>query len=248
MGRLERMIAPDAGQVALLSKPKLVAPLWHTLGLLLLLLGITFGGFRLQSWSPAGSDSGKHAGNVTLYLSVIVSEWALFYYVWLGGLRRGATRLRDLIGGRWRNTKDVLLDIAVAAGFWVVWTAAAVFMSFVVGPSQVERLGFLKPQGLVEVTLWVMMSLTAGFCEELVFRGYLQAQFLGLTGRAALAVPAQAVVFGVSHLYQGVKQVIVITVLGILFGLLANWRKSLRPGMISHAWSDVLNVIPIRFP
>jgi len=242
------MIAPDAGQVALLSKPKLVAPLWHTLGLLLLLLGITFGGFRLQSWSPAGSDSGKHAGNVTLYLSVIVSEWALFYYVWLGGLRRGATRLRDLIGGRWRNTKDVLLDIAVAAGFWVVWTAAAVFMSFVVGPSQVERLGFLKPQGLVEVTLWVMMSLTAGFCEELVFRGYLQAQFLGLTGRAALAVPAQAVVFGVSHLYQGVKQVIVITVLGILFGLLANWRKSLRPGMISHAWSDVLNVIPIRFP
>jgi membrane protease YdiL (CAAX protease family) len=243
------MMAPDAGPVALLSKRKLVAPLWHTMGLLLLLLGITFGGFRMQSWSPAGSDSGKqHAGNVILYLSVILSEWALFYYVWLGGLRRGATRLRDLIGGRWRNTKDILLDIAVAAGFWVVWTAAAVFMSFVVGPSQVERLGFLKPQGLVEVTLWVMMSLTAGFCEELVFRGYLQAQFLGLTGRAALAVPAQAVVFGVSHLYQGVKQVIVITVLGILFGLLANWRKSLRPGMISHAWSDVLNVIPIRFP
>ena len=241
-------MAPDAGPVALLSKRKLVAPLWHTMGLLLLLLGITFGGFRMQSWSPAGSDSGKHAGNVTLYLSVTVSEWALFYYVWLGGLRRGATRLRDLIGGRWRNTKDVLLDIAVAAGFWVVWTAAALFMSFVVGPSHGERLGFLQPQGVVEVTLWVMMSLTAGFCEELVFRGYLQAQFLGLTGRAALAVPAQAVVFGVSHLYQGVKQVIVITVLGILFGLLANWRKSLRPGMISHAWSDVLNVIPIRFP
>jgi uncharacterized protein len=241
------MIATQAGQPMLQSKPKLVAPLWHTVGLLLLLLGITFAGFRLQSWSPTGSDSGKqHAGNVTLYLSVIVSEWALFYYVWVGGLRRGGTPLRDLIGGRWRNTKDVLLDIAVAAGFWIVWTPAALFMGFVVGPSQVERIGFLNPRGMVEVTLWVMMSLTAGFCEELVFRGYLQAQFFGLTGRAVLAVLAQAVVFGVSHLYQGIKQVFVITVLGILFGLLAHWRKSLRPGMISHAWSDILNVIPIR--
>jgi membrane protease YdiL (CAAX protease family) len=121
-------------------------------------------------------------------------------------------------------------------------------MNFVVGPSETKSLGFLNPQGVVEVTLWVMMSLTAGFCEELVFRGYLQAQFLGLTGHAAYGVPAQAVVFGISHIYQGIKKVIVITVLGILFGLLAQWRKSLRPGMISHAWSDILNVIPIRFP
>jgi membrane protease YdiL (CAAX protease family) len=243
------MIAANARQAELQSKPKLVAPLWHTLGLLLLLLVISLGGYRMQSWSPGGGNSGRqHVGNVTLYLSVIVSEWALFYYVWRGGLRRGATPLRYLIGGRWSNTKDVLLDIAVAAGFWIVWTAVAIFMNFVVGPSQVESFGFLNPRGGVEVTLWVMMSLTAGFCEELVFRGYLQAQFLGLTGSALLAVLGQAVVFGVSHIYQGVKKVIVITVLGVLFGLLAHCRKSLRPGMISHAWSDILNVIPIRFP
>jgi uncharacterized protein len=243
------MATTSAGPPALQARPKLVAPLWHTLGLLLLLLLISLGGFRMQSWSPADGNSGKqHAGNAILYLSVIVSEWALFYYVWRGGLRRGATPLRHLIGGRWSNTKDVVLDIAVAAGFWIVWTAVAIFMNFVVGPGEAKSLGFLNPQGAVEITLWVMMSLTAGFCEELVFRGYLQAQFLGLTGHAAFAVPAQAVVFGISHIYQGIKKVIVITVLGVLFGLLAQWRKSLRPGMISHAWSDILNVIPIRFP
>jgi hypothetical protein len=32
--------------------------------------------------------------------------------------------------------------------------------------------------------------------------------------------------------------VITISVLGILFGLLAAWRKNLRANMIVHAWAD----------
>lgn len=231
------------------AKPKQVAPLWHTLGLLLMLLAISLGLFRMQSLSPAAGNTGEqNHGNAALYLVVIFSEWALVLYIWLGGRRRGAVPLRDLIGGRWRNLKTVLLDIGIAAAFWVVWTAAAIGMNFLVGPSHTESLGFLNPRGAVEVTLWVMMSMTAGFCEELVYRGYLQRQGLALTGNAALAVLAQGIVFGAGHWYQGGKMVIVITVLGVLFGILAQWRKSLRPGMISHAWSDILNVIPIRFP
>jgi hypothetical protein len=212
----------------------------------MILLAISAGLYRMQSHSPAAG--GQHHGNVVLYLSVIVSEWTLSFYIWLGGLTRDAIRLRDLVGGRWSNMKAVLLDIAVAAAFWIVWTAVAIGMNFVLGPSHTESLGFLNPRGVVEVTLWVMMSMTAGFCEELVYRGYLQKQLLALTGSVALAILAQAALFGVGHWYQGTKQVITITVLGLLFGILAHWRKSLRPGMISHAWSDVLNVIPIRFP
>jgi membrane protease YdiL (CAAX protease family) len=200
----------------------------------------------MQSRSLAAGK--QHHGNVTHYLSVIVAEWALSFYVWLGGLIPGATRLRDLVGGRWSSWKDVLRDIGIGAAFWVVFAAAGIFMNFLLGPSHVETLGFVNPRGAVEVTLWVMMSMTAGFCEELIFRGYLQKQFLALTGSAALAVLAQAVLFGVCHWYQGSKLVITIMVLGLLYGILAHWRKSLRPGMISHAWSDILNVIPMRFP
>jgi uncharacterized protein len=144
--------------------------------------------------------------------------------------------------------KAVMRDVGVAAAFWVVWTLVALGMNLVVGPSQMRPLAFVNPRGAVEVTLWVIMSLTSGFCEEVVYRGHLQRQILGLTGSAVLAVLAQAVIFGVGHWYQGVKMVVVITVLGAVFGILAQWRKSLRPGMISHAWSDILNVIPIRLP
>jgi membrane protease YdiL (CAAX protease family) len=51
------------------------------------------------------------------------------------------------------------------------------------------------------------------------------------------------VIFGVSHGYQGLRNVITITIFGFLFGTLALWRKSLKPGMILHAWTDIFSGI-----
>jgi membrane protease YdiL (CAAX protease family) len=231
------------------SKTAKVAPLWHSLGLLLLLLSISLGFYSAQSASPTASGLGKPSGgNITLYLAIIASEWALWFYIWLGGRCKGALPVRDLIGGRWSSMRSVLLDVAVAAGFWLVWSAVAMGVGALMGPSHAEPAAFLNPKGPIEVTLWVIMSMTAGFCEELVYRGYLQKQLLALTGSAAVAIMVQAMIFGAGHWYQGSKKVIIIAVLGALFGLLAHWRKSLRPGMLSHAWEDVLNVIPIHIP
>jgi uncharacterized protein len=222
------------------SKPQLVAPSWHTLGLLVILLAISLGLLHMRSLKLEAGE--QHRGNVILYLLVILSEWALSFYIWLGGLIPGGTRVRDLVGGRWSSAKDVLRDIAWAAGLWIVVTGVAVLANYVLRP-KIEPLAFLSPRGAAEVALWVMMSITAGFCEELVYRGYLQKQFLALTGNVALAVVAQGALFGVAHWYQGFKMVIVITVLGVLFGIFAHWRKSLRPGMMAHAWGDIVNLV-----
>jgi uncharacterized protein len=226
-----------------------VAPLWHSLGLLVLLLCISVGFVHAQSATPVAVSPGSQSGgNAALYLAIIASEWLLWFYVWLGGRFKGASSVRDLIGGRWNSLKSVLLDLAVAAGFWLVWSAVAMAMGYLMGPIPSKPTAFLTPKGPVEVALWVVMSITAGFCEELVYRGYLQRQVSALTGSAALAIIVQAIIFGVGHWYQGGKKVIIIVVLGTLFGMLAHWRKSLRPGMLSHAWEDILNVVPIHFP
>ena len=76
--------------------------------------------------------------------------------------------------------------------------------------------------------------------EELIFRGYLQKQFHAASGNALVGIIAQALLFGAGHGYQGVKSMLVIGVFGALFGALAFWRRSLRPGMIAHAWQDFL--------
>ena len=83
-----------------------------------------------------------------------------------------------------------------------------------------------------------LASLTAGFCEELIFRGYFQRQFSAWTRNVTAGVVLSAVVFGAGHIYQGPKQALIITVYGLLFGILAETTKSLRPGMMAHAWHD----------
>ena len=105
----------------------------------------------------------------------------------------------------------------------------------------VEAVGSLTPRSAAEIITWVALSLTAGFVEEVVFRGYLQRQFMAITRSASAGVAISAFIFGAAHAYQGGVQMFIITALGAMFGILAHWRKSLKPGIIAHAGQDVLS-------
>lgn len=216
----------------------LIAPLWHTVLLVSIFLGVTIAGALFQR--HAQSTSGvlqQHPNVVPLYLSVIAVEWFLVYGVWAGIHIRGV-RLGDLIGGRWDSTMRVLIDIVLAIVVWILWIGIQVGVSRVV-PSHAKSVSTLFPRSLLEVVLWIATSLSAGFCEEVAFRGYFQKQFEAMTGSLAAGVILQGILFGISHGYQGLRAIIMIILFGFLYGILAFWRKSLRPGMILHAWSDI---------
>jgi len=228
----------DAVAESRADQRQLIASPRHTIGLVLINVGIALWGIVAQMRSTAGSGlASEHRGVVPLYLSLIVMEWALLYYVWQG-VRKKVTLLA-LVGGRWTNLQGVLTDFGVAVPFWVVWEATAWLIHLALGPSQAKTVDILLPRGVIEALLWLALSASAGFCEEIVYRGYLQRQLHAFTGSSALAVFGQAVVFGMGHAYQGWKAVVVITVLGVLFGLLVLWRKNLRSAMLTHAWADV---------
>ncbi len=95
------------------------------------------------------------------------------------------------------------------------------------------------PSGFAEVSLWILLSVSAGVCEEIIYRGYFQQQFRATTRSVAVAVILQGLLFGLLHAYQGWKQVVMIAALGILYGALVAWRRNLRASMIAHAWSDL---------
>jgi len=78
-----------------------------------------------------------------------------------------------------------------------------------------------------------------------VFRGYLQRQFISWTGNAVVGVLISAAVFGAGHIYQGGKQAIIIGVYGAFFGALSLYRRSLKPGMIAHALQDTCSGVLI---
>lgn len=106
----------------------------------------------------------------------------------------------------------------------------------------------LLPLTASERRLYVAVALTAGFGEELVYRGFLVA-FLAaatpLNGWVVLAVAA--VVFGLAHAYQGIAGVLATTVLGGVLLLLFAVSGSLLVPVVVHALID-LRVVAMPTP
>lgn len=224
------------------SKP--VAPAWHTALLAALFLGIAISGALFQRQARSAPNMLQtHPNVIPLYLSLIAMEWGLFLYVWKGGLRRTGTKVSEIIGGRWTSAKDVFLDLSLAIGVWAVWMMIQKSWDRLLGPGHAASIQTYLPQRAIEILLWITVSISAGICEEFVFRGYFQKQFEAYTHLKWLALVLQAILFGVSHGYQGVQACAQIAVFGSLYGALALWRQSLRPGMMAHAGSDILSGI-----
>ncbi len=217
-----------------------IAPIWHTVLFILVIVAFSFLGSK--STHPVANKYGHNAQ----YLTMIAWEWLMLLYTWWGLRRRGRS-LRALIGGKWNSFEDVLLDVAVAAGFWLCALVVLGALGFALrlngtrGLDEIRRtIDFLAPQSGAQLAVFVALALTAGFCEEAIFRGYFQQQFTAFSN-VTLGIITQGVLFGLAHGYQGWKQMLRIAVFGIMFGVLAHLRKSLRPGMFAHAWQDALS-------
>jgi len=225
---------------------RLIAPIGNTVLLVAIILVITAYGAYVQRNVGSNTQLVEHRGSaLPLYLGLIVGEWALFRLV-LIGLRKSGTRVSDVIGRPWVNWKGIARDVALALGVWAVWSGAEALITRVLGPDTAKGIDTLLPRGGAEIAAWVALSVSAGICEETVFRGYLQQQIKAFTGSVVIAIAAQALLFGISHGYQGVRNTMVITVLGAIYGLMAHWRRSLKPGMIAHAWTDVFSGLLAR--
>ena len=229
------------------EKPGLIAPLWHTLLIVALILANSFLGS-----SKLGAVHGSPA-RMLLYGGTIITQLVLILLVWFGIRLRGV-RMRDLIGGRWKTVEDFLLDVGLAAAFFVVAILLLAVLRVAVGALDLHNLekqkedtlrmlGALAPHTYLEAGLFLLLSVCAGLFEEIIFRGYLQRQFRALGQNAIIGIVASAVIFGLAHAYQGKRMMFVIGVYGMFFGILAHFRKSLRPGMMAHAFQDSLSGI-----
>jgi membrane protease YdiL (CAAX protease family) len=220
--------------------PDRIAPVWHTVLLVAFLLVFSFLGSE-------GHPGLNHSAKVRFYAMTIGMEWILVGYIVWGLRRTRRTNLRELIGGRWNRFEDFLLDIAIAVGFWFASLLVLAAMGYLLGMNNMatvqdmkRRIGSILPEGSLEISLWIALSITAGFCEEIIFRGYFQKQFAALLKFAWAGIIVQGLIFGASHAYEGWRQMLRIAVFGIMFGLLVHWRKNLRSAMMAHFAQDAV--------
>jgi membrane protease YdiL (CAAX protease family) len=224
------------------KQPELIAAPWHTVAVLLILLGIA----AVSAWSASrlpAQSSGRYwrVGN---YVTVFVWEWLTVAFIAWGVRKRGG--ISGLIGGSWPSARAILRDLGVAVLFLFGSGILLGALQFAMRATPNRAVRDLLPQTALETASWLLLSATAGFCEETIFRGYLQQQLSILSRSTAAGLVLQGALFGVCHGYQGVKSVVTLSVYGCLFGLLAQRRRSLRPGMLAHFLQDGVGGVVLR--
>ena len=213
----------------------LIAPWWHC-GLLIAIIvaASAFGSMH----SAKSSMASHHLAN---YEVTLAWEWALAGLAYWD-IRLRKTPLRQILGERRRGPQGILRRRGSGQGLLdfslIVLAALAVILQLFHLESAQKQISQLAPATLDRGRAMGCASVSAGICEEFVFRGYLQQQFARATGRIRVGVLVSAPLFGSAHGYEGIAGMLMITVYGALFSVLAIKRGSLRAGMIAHEWHD----------
>jgi uncharacterized protein len=93
-----------------------------------------------------------------------------------------------------------------------------------------------------------MLSVTAGICEEVAFRGFLPwsilqiVQFFGGQWPFWEGLVISTVIFGFAHVYQGWKGVLQTGLIGAIMAGLYVWTRSLILPIILHMLIDSRDV------
>jgi len=215
------------------------APRWHTAALVTLIVLVAATGTFLSSKGPAPALTTPPPGErlLALYAPLLVVEWGLLFYVCRIGRSRSA--LSAMLGVRWRSVGRAAGDVflAVVTGCAIVAVNVAYTHLLRMGP--IASVTAMLPGTAVERAAWVAVAVSAGFCEEVVYRGYLQNELAAWTGSMTLGVILQATAFALAHADRGILATPPLVIHGILLGVLARFRKSLLPGIICHVGVDL---------
>lgn len=223
---------------------------WHTAALVALIVSVAAIGMAIEhahardaaSWASVEAATQalptreKLAG---VYLPAVVVELGLLAYVTRIGRPRG--ELRAFLGEGWTSARRACGHVAVAAiGFLAIRALERAWALFTHAGTNAAAAAIL-PHTALERLAWVIVAATVGFSEEVVFRGYLQRQFVAFTRSPLAGVVLQALLFGVAHLQQGGPAALRIAVYGLGLGAIAWWRRSLWPSIVCHVMTDLVS-------
>lgn len=209
---------------------------WYTVGLVLYFsLMAVLGHHRVPRHQRPFSLEGKLVG--------VIFEWAQFLVAYLG-IRASGIRFADAVGRPSSSLPELRKDLT---------SALIVVLLIYINDHLLMHLGPFRPSSIGQATTsyqygaTLLGAVTAGFTEEIIFRGLILTQFRLLIGNVTAAGIIQSFVFALAHGgNQSPTQFLKHCCSGWLFAYLAITRKSLWPSIFAHVLFDVL-VYTVQF-
>ena len=218
--------------------PRPIAHWLHTVGLFGLLFINMF-----YTHHRAGAIVRTNAPRIPSYLGSIALEWILLGLV-IAGVFCRRDFLRNAFLNRARTFAQSLgLGIVVyIVGFMsIVIVGSALYFTPLFHKRNEAVILALAPHTPLEFVVWFGVSLTAGICEEIIFRGYLLRQLTAWTRSPIAAIFIAALLFGSVHLYEGAAAILPLAALAVVYGFVVRFCKGdLRAVIVAHTLQDCI--------
>jgi membrane protease YdiL (CAAX protease family) len=179
---------------------------------------------------------------LALYASTIAFQWfavaVVAWRAWAHGFT--ATQLGLTVQDRIRILVASIVGAAtIAALQWLNLRRAGKLPLEARGPLQAlaER---ILPQSTVELLPYLALAITAGLCEEFLYRGFAMAVLLHIGLQAWAVVLLTSVLFGLAHSYQGRGGIVMTLLIGLVLGTSRIAYNSLVPAIFWHSAVDVV--------
>ncbi len=179
---------------------------------------------------------------LNLYASTIAFQWfavaVVAWRAWAHGFT--ASQLGLTIQDR---TRILIASIAgavtIAALQWLNLRRAGRIPVEARGPIQAlaER---ILPQSTVELLPYLALAITAGLCEEFLYRGFAMAVLVHVGLQAWAVVLLSSILFGLAHSYQGRGGIVMTLLIGLILGTSRIAYDSLVPAIFWHSAVDVV--------
>jgi membrane protease YdiL (CAAX protease family) len=193
----------------------------------------------------SGSAPGsKDLGNIRQDYSAILRAWIVTLAV-IGIIMLWERRPLRSVGFVGIHGRDALAGAGLFAIAFIcvailnVGIVAARAHSANFGPEQVKR--------IAQVPVWIRLAmlLTAGFCEELLFRSYPIERLRELTGNIWWGAVVSLVLFTAGHipLYGLTLGLLIPFILGLALTVLYVWRRNLPLNATIHALFDAVGLL-----
>lgn len=95
------------------------------------------------------------------------------------------------------------------------------------------------PQDAVERLAFFAVVVTVAFCEEWIYRGFVQRMFHVWASSIVAGIVGSAILFAGAHLYQGRRGLASTFGVGLIFSAVRFWSGSLIPSIAAHFVADL---------
>jgi len=138
--------------------------------------------------------------------------------------------------------RNIVLGLFLGVAGYLVGTVFTVILNLFI-PIEVPEWFLRALTATSPLDLLILLALTwilVGPCEEIFFRGFVQGSFARWKG-STVGVAVGAVIFGFAHLNPELWfRTPGAILLGLIYGAVYKWRKSLIPVMVAHALNDTI--------